>query len=120
MGTVMILKISLGIFFARIVVKRWHLWTIRTAVALNVTSSTAGFFYCLFRCGPNLNLYVYRQLAFECTPRKLDLFIAYQQASITTSTDIVFALLPLFILWNANMDTRSKISVGFILSLAAL
>ncbi|KAF2660064.1 hypothetical protein K491DRAFT_589929 [Lophiostoma macrostomum CBS 122681] len=119
-GTVMILKISLGIFFARIVVKRWHLWIIWTTVATSVASSVASFFYCLLRCGPNLDLYVYRQLASECTPRKFDLFIAYQQVSITTLTDIVFVSFPFLILRKANMDTRSKVSVGLILSLAAL
>lgn len=44
--------------------------------------------------------------------------MAYQQASITTLTDLVFVVLPIFVLWNANMSRRSKISVGLILSLA--
>jgi hypothetical protein len=48
------------------------------------------------------------------------MFMAYQQAAITTLTDIVFVALPVFILWNANMSRRSKMSVGFILCLAAL
>ncbi|KAF2795352.1 hypothetical protein K505DRAFT_302186 [Melanomma pulvis-pyrius CBS 109.77] len=118
--TVMMLKISLGIFFARIVVASWQLMTIYITVAVNVFSSTASFFYALLRCGANLDLYVYKQLADHCTPRGLDRFFAYQQASFTTLTDGIFICLPIFILWNASMDLRSKISVGFILSLAAL
>ncbi|KAF2194861.1 hypothetical protein K469DRAFT_726006 [Zopfia rhizophila CBS 207.26] len=118
--TVMILKVSLGIFFARIVVKPWQLWTIYINVAVNIVSSMVSFFYVIFRCGANLDVYVYRQLANECAPRPLDRFFAYQQASFTTLTDCIFASFPIFILWNASMDIRSKISVGFILSLAAL
>lgn len=116
----MTLKISLGVFFSRIVVKTWQLWTIYITVTVNVLSSAASFFYALFRCGANLDIYVYRQLANQCTPRGLDRFFAYQQASVTTLTDCVFAILPVFILWNASMDARTKISVGFILSLGAL
>ncbi|KAF2008983.1 hypothetical protein BU24DRAFT_402303 [Aaosphaeria arxii CBS 175.79] len=118
--TVMFVKISLGIFFARIVVDRWHLLTIYVTVGLNIVSSTASFFYVLLRCGPNLDNYVYRQLAWKCTPRPLDRFFAYQSASVTTVTDCVFAVLPIFMLWNATMDRRAKLSVGFILSLGAL
>lgn len=114
------LKVSLGIFFARIVVKPWQIGIIYVNVGFNVFSSAAAFFYCLFRCGPNLDNYVLQQLADECTPQTLDRFVAYQQAAVTTLTDLVFLILPVIILWNANMNRQSKISVGFILSLAAL
>jgi hypothetical protein len=116
----MVLKISLGIFFARIVVKSWQLVLIYTTVGINICSSAAALFYCLFRCGTNLNNYVMQQLMDKCTPKGLDLFISYQQAAMTTLTDLVFVVLTLLILWNANMSLRSKVSVGFILCLAAL
>jgi hypothetical protein len=116
----MTLKISLGIFFGRLVVKRWQLGIIYANVGINVFSSAAAFFYSLFRCGPDIDNYVFQQLNNQCTPRTLDRFIAYQQAAITTLTDVVFVMLPVFILWNANMSRRSKISVGLILCLATL
>lgn len=119
-ATVMVLKISLGIFFARIVVNEWQRILIYVAVAGSAVSSVASFFYCLFRCGPNLNDYVLRQISNKCTPRPLDRFFAYQHASFATLTDFIFAALPIFILWGTNMDRRSKMSVGAILSLAAL
>jgi len=116
----MMLKISLGIFFARIIVRRWQLIIVYVTVGVNIFSSAASFFYVLLRCGPNINAYVYKQLANNCTSRPLDRFFAYQQASTTALTDFVFIVLPFFILWNASMNTRSKLSVGLILSLAAL
>jgi hypothetical protein len=116
----MTLKISLGIFFARIVVQQWQLRLIYVTVGTNIISSIAAFFYCLFRCGPNPNDYVIRQLSLQCAPRPLDRFIAYQAAGITTLTDVVFVTLPVFILWKANMSIRTKLSVGFILCLATL
>ncbi|KAH3907458.1 hypothetical protein HBI56_158540 [Parastagonospora nodorum] len=114
----MMLKISLGIFFTRIVVKTWQIGLIYVNVGVNIISSVATFFYVLFRCGSNLDIYADQQFINQCTSRTLDRFMAYQQASITTLTDLVFVVLPIFVLWNANMSRRSKISVGLILSLA--
>ncbi|KAF2277266.1 uncharacterized protein EI97DRAFT_314786 [Westerdykella ornata] len=116
--TVMVLKISLGIFFARIVIKPWQLWSIYVSMATNALASMAAFCYVLLRCGPNLDLYIYKQLSGSCMPRTVDRVFAYSQASTTTITNWVFAILPIFVLWNAHMDIRSKLSVGFILSLA--
>ncbi|CAO2652482.1 Nn.00g007650.m01.CDS01 [Neocucurbitaria sp. VM-36] len=116
----MVLKISLGIFFARIIIKRWQFLLIYITVGVNIFSSAAAFFYCLFRCGPNLDDYVVQQLRNKCTSKPLDRFMAYQQAAFTTLTDAVFFALPIFVLWNANMSRKSKFSVGFILCLAAL
>jgi hypothetical protein len=61
-----------------------------------------------------------QQVSSQCTPEILDRFMAYQQAAVTTLTDVVFVALPVFILWNANMSRRAKLSVGFILCLATL
>ncbi|KAF2123470.1 hypothetical protein P153DRAFT_391562 [Dothidotthia symphoricarpi CBS 119687] len=119
-ATMMILKISLGLFFKRIVAKRWQLNMIYVTVGINICSSTTAFFYVIFRCGSDINVYIIRQLSDQCASKKLDTFMAYQQASITTITDLVFVLLPITLLWNANMHKRSKISVGVILSLGAL
>ncbi|KAG9187229.1 hypothetical protein G6011_05100 [Alternaria panax] len=118
--TIMIVKISLAIFFIRIIVKRCHLILVYVTVGVNIISSASAFFYCFFRCGPSLDKYVMNQLMNKCAPRELDLFMAYQQAAFSTFTDFVFLLLPISILWYANMDNRSKISVGFVLCLAAL
>lgn len=40
-------------------------------------------------------------------------------AVFSTLTDLVFVVLPIMVLWNANMDRKSKFSVGLILCLAA-
>ncbi|KAF2437906.1 hypothetical protein P171DRAFT_526671 [Karstenula rhodostoma CBS 690.94] len=119
-ATVMMLKVSVSILFARIVVKRWQLVVIYTTVAISCISAAASFFYCLFRCGPDLDEYVVQQLSSLCTPRVLDRVFAYQHAAFAFSTDCVFVLLPIPLLWNTNMSRKSKCSMGFILSLATL
>ncbi|KAF2196869.1 hypothetical protein GQ43DRAFT_234899 [Delitschia confertaspora ATCC 74209] len=118
--TVMILKISVGIFLARIVVRRSQLLAIYITVTASILSSLACLFFVLFRCGTNFNEYLARQIVEHCTSNTLDRFFAYTQASFAALTDCIFAALPIVILWNANMDMRSKVSIGLILSLAAL
>jgi len=74
----MTVKISLGIFFARIVVAQWHLMLIYITLGVNVFSSAAAFFYVIFRCGHDVDRYVLQQLKEQCAPRGLDRFMAYQ------------------------------------------
>ena len=135
----MAVKISLGIFFARIVIAQWHIMLIYVTIGISVFSSVSAFFYCIFRCGGNVDKYAIQQLKRQCTSRGLDRFMAYQSgkglpcwtanrktlltgrmiATFSTLTDLVFVVLPIMVLWNSNMDRRSKFSVGFILCLAA-
>lgn len=74
----MTVKISLGIFFARIVVARWHIMLIYVTIGVNMCSSVAAFFYCILRCGPDVERYALQQLKNQCTSRGLDRFMAYQ------------------------------------------
>ncbi|CAI6336545.1 unnamed protein product [Periconia digitata] len=118
--TVLAIKISLAIFFKRIVVKQRHVRIIYTTVALTTVSSTAAFFYAIFRCGPDINNYATSQLENQCMSRTADRFCAYQHAAIGLLTDCVFVILPVPLLWSLNMERRSKIMVGVILFAATL
>ncbi|XP_014554198.1 hypothetical protein COCVIDRAFT_39867 [Bipolaris victoriae FI3] len=118
--TMMLIKISLAVFFARIVVKRWHLTVIYLFVTLSIVSSIATYFYIFLRCGPDLDQYLIRELIRDCTPLQLDIFMAYQQAVFNSITDIAFLFMPALVLWNSPMERRAKISVGIILVVATL
>ena len=61
----MMVKISLGIFFARIVVAPWHLTLIYVTIGVNVLSSVSAFFYCIFRCGADVDNYALQQLKMQ-------------------------------------------------------
>ncbi|KAH8727279.1 hypothetical protein GQ44DRAFT_704780 [Phaeosphaeriaceae sp. PMI808] len=117
--TIMSLKISLGIFLVRVIVEDWQRWVIYVTVAINIISSVATLFYVLLRCGAPAKYAIIKQLQSQCAPRALDLFFGYQQASLTTLTDFIFATLPIFILWKSIMGTRTKVVTGFILTIGA-
>ncbi|PVH99654.1 hypothetical protein DM02DRAFT_528532 [Periconia macrospinosa] len=118
--TILTVKISLGIFFMRIVVQAWHTKLIYTTIAIATVSSVTTFFYCIFRCGSNVSNYVVNQLKDKCMNRITDRFFAYQHAAVGLLTDCVFVMLPVSLLWKINMERRSKILAGVILSVATL
>lgn len=118
--TLCVLKISLGIFFNRVIVSPWQRYVIYGIVALSTLQSLANFFFIIFRCGSSPGHYLIMQLEGKCAPRWLNLLFLYMHAAVTTITDWIFAMLPVCILWHSPMDIRSKLSVGFILALGAL
>lgn len=76
---IMLVKISLAIFFSRIVVRRSHFIIIYVTVAANIVSSMSAFFYVIFRCGPKLEKYAINEILGRCSSRQVDYFFAYQQ-----------------------------------------
>jgi hypothetical protein len=74
----MAIKISVGLYFARIVIDRWHLKFIYVVVGVNVVSSIIAFFYCIFRCGGDVSQYAVQQILQKCAPEAFDKFMAYQ------------------------------------------
>ncbi|KAF2104361.1 hypothetical protein NA57DRAFT_51193 [Rhizodiscina lignyota] len=118
LATLMFLKISLGIFFLRIVIRKWQRRTIYVVMALSTAVSFAHIWIVVFLCG-NPKHYLVNYLADQCISRPAQKGLLYEQASTTTLTDFIFASMPLPILWNAQMNTRTKISVGFVLLLGA-
>jgi len=119
---IMILKVSLGVFFLRIMIFRWQRWVIYAAMAVSTTIGTAYFFVGVFQCGYFSNIWIFlsRRVTLEgCIPVTPALGVAYTQASVAALTDWIYAILPLFLLYNAQMKRREKNIVFGILSLAA-
>lgn len=117
--TIMFLKISLGLFFLRVVLKKWQRKVVYATMFLSTIINIYHAIFLIFSCGSPQH-YLERTIQMKCVRKSVELGLAYEQAAITTITDFVFALLPLPLLWNASMDRRSKISVGCILGLGTL
>jgi hypothetical protein len=76
-------------------------------------------FFTIFLCG-NPNGFLLKSLENKCVSRTVQLGLAYEQCAVATITDWIFATLPFFILRDSKLDSRSKISVGFILMLGTV
>lgn len=111
-------KISLGVFLLRIVIRPWHTVFIYVVMAISTSIGLAYFFFAIWQCG-NPNKILENKLTGHCQPASVQLGMAYTHAAVQAFTDWSFASLPVVIMWNANMDRRSKVSVAFILMLGA-
>ncbi|OJD34568.1 uncharacterized protein BKCO1_22000102 [Diplodia corticola] len=117
--TAMMAKLSLGIFFLRIVIKPWQRAMVYVVMILIALTSIFFFFFLIFLCG-NPKDYLIRYVYDQCAPRHVQSALAYLSASIGAAADWVYALIPIQIVAQANMDMRSKLSVFFILSVGTV
>jgi hypothetical protein len=120
--TIITLKLSLGIFFLRIMAFSWQRWVIYCVMVISTIIGTTYFFIGVFQCGyfSNIWLFLERRVTQQgCVSKPAVLGVAYTQASISALTDWIYATLPLFMLRNAHMKRREKYIVYGILSLAA-
>ncbi|KAF2806732.1 uncharacterized protein BDZ99DRAFT_465527 [Mytilinidion resinicola] len=119
-ATICFLKVSLGLLFNRIVIKKWQRFVVYATVAVSTLTSIAVLFFIVFRCGTDVGDFLPRMIAGHCAPRSISLVFLYLHGAINVATDWIFATLPIPVLWNANMGTRTKVSFGFILALGAV
>jgi hypothetical protein len=117
------LKISLGIFFHRALVRRWHKWVIYVTVTVSTVFGIAYFFFSIFQCGLFRTVMEFgmRKLTNEgCVSPTAALTMGYVGSMIATLTDFIFAALPILVLKHTKMEMREKVTVFFILAFAAM
>jgi hypothetical protein len=117
--TQIFLKLSLGYFFLRVILKKNQRRFIIATVAFSTINNVGHVFFVVFRCG-NPRFLVENTIHQKCLSNNFSVVMGYEQAAVSTITDLIFAFMPISLLWNANMDLRSKISAGLILSMGAL
>lgn len=118
--TTSLLKISLGLFFLRVLTKQWQ---IRVFHGILAVSAVYGFFYtfiAIFQCGSPARLLDNLLGEAKCLPDWFLLFTGYLYGIINVIADWTFVLIPIFILVESDMDRRSKISVSIVMSLGAV
>lgn len=116
--TTIFLKLSLGVFFLRICIKKWQKYLIYGIMGFNTFINIFHIFFITFMCGSPGNFFM-NALEGKCVSNRTILGVAYEQGVVTTSTDWIYAILPVTILWHAQMDRRTKSVCAFVLSLGA-
>ncbi|KAH7066820.1 hypothetical protein BKA63DRAFT_607721 [Paraphoma chrysanthemicola] len=118
--TTTVLKISLGLFFLRVLTKRWQ--TLLFRILLGV-SATYGLFYVIstiFVCGDPTRIADTLLGSKQCLPRAFILSTGYLYGAINVVADWTFVLIPICILIDSDLDRRAKISVSIVMALGAV
>ncbi|KAI4721007.1 hypothetical protein E4T48_02714 [Aureobasidium sp. EXF-10727] len=117
--TTVALKISLAIFFLRIVIRPWQRRIIYAATGLYTVYAIAFAFVAVFQCGIPTNFLI-KEATGVCITDDFLQPLNYVHASLNAISDWTFACLPVFVLWNAKIPRSAKISSGLLLSLGAV
>jgi hypothetical protein len=130
-----LLKFSVGYFYLRVAVQKWHIWCIRLLQLGTVLFGLIYFFLVMLQCLPSMyrptsvpipltmvvNAFWNQHPASEkCLPKGPTLGITYALAAVNAAADWAFGTLPLFIVWDLKMKTKTKILVAGILAFAAI
>ena len=111
------LKLSLGVFFLRILISKSQRYVVYVVMILSVVMNVIDTFWDIFYCG-DPRFYYDNLLVGKCIPTGWGLAESYVQTIVNTGTDIALACLPFFLLRGSMMATSAKLSVAFILVLA--
>ncbi|KAH0363448.1 hypothetical protein KCU65_g7397, partial [Aureobasidium melanogenum] len=115
--TTIIFKLSLAIFFLRVINERWQRQVIIASVTLYTLFGTAWLFIAIFQCG-NPADYGKNEAAGKCLPFRTVLRpLNYTHGVLNAVTDWIFAIIPIFVVRAAQMGRQQKITVITILGL---
>jgi hypothetical protein len=117
--TTILFKISLAMFFLRIVVAKWHRRLLVISTAIFTAFSLAYMFITTFRCGLPKDLLLHTARG-KCITADIITPLLYVSGIFNALMDIMFACLPTTILWNSQMPIRTKVSCCILLSMGGL
>jgi len=101
--------------------KTYQKFTIWTVIIVSTAFSIAYIFVMIFQCFP-VSYFWTRFLdgSGKCIPATVVADMTYAHGAVSTWSDWTLGILPIFLVWNLNMNPRTKVSVALILGLGAL
>ncbi|KAF2624852.1 hypothetical protein BU25DRAFT_127537 [Macroventuria anomochaeta] len=118
--TTTLLKISLGLFFLRVLTKRWQTIIFHSILVVSATYGVFYVFTTVFVCGDPTRLADSLLGSKKCLPAGFILATGYLYGIINVIADWTFVLIPIAILVDSDIDRRSKISVSIVMGLGAI
>lgn len=112
------IKNSICMTLLRIAIKKSHRWALYITMGLSTAIGIVGFVGMLTVCQPVSAQWITG--SGKCAPRSTTIAIHYLISAGAIVTDWACAIIPAFILWNAQMRRNVKLSVGIVLGLGSL
>lgn len=112
-------KLSFGWLLLRIVVIPQHKWVIYATSFFVVVAGLAYFFVTMFQCQPVAH-YWNDAIPGHCLPIHIYVALGYLYSSVSVATDLVFALLPAFIIWHLQIRTEIRWVLIFLMGLGCV
>ncbi|KAL3425733.1 integral membrane family protein [Phlyctema vagabunda] len=110
-------KVSIGLFLFRLTPSHRYSVFILCLITLTVLSATGNLLTVFFQCRPLAFTWDATVPGGKCIPPANLKFAAFFNSSVSVLTDLIFALLPIPMLWNVQLNWKVKSAVAGILSL---
>lgn len=117
----MALKFSIAIFLLRIAVARTHKIIIWTTVAIVEIYGAFFFFLFVLQCRPSAYFWTrYTGGKGTCINPTITVDATYVYSAISCAADWTLGIIPVFLVWNLQMNPRTKLVVAMILAVGAI
>jgi hypothetical protein len=117
----MALKASIGVFLLRIAVAPIHKMIIWGVIIVHEAYSVFFFFLFVLQCRPSAYFWTkYTGGSGTCVNPKLTTDAFYGYSAISCAGDWILGIIPIFIVWNLQMNLKTKMSVAMILAVGAM
>ncbi|KAJ5593125.1 hypothetical protein N7537_010029 [Penicillium hordei] len=115
-------KISIAVALLRLAVRRSYRVMIWSIIAVIIAVGLMLWLVLLFACNPISHFWqqVNPMDKGTCLSMYTILGVTYFYSSVTILCDVSLSLLPIFLVWNLQMNSRTKLAVGGILGLGSI
>ncbi|KAM0227674.1 hypothetical protein ACHAPO_011319 [Fusarium lateritium] len=103
-------KLSIGYFLLRVATEKVQKWIIHLAMFSTALSGIIFFFVTVFQCHP-ISYFWNREQDGTCINPTVVIALAVLYSVFAVGSDLVFAILPGFIVWNLQLHKRTKYSL---------
>lgn len=114
-------KLSIAIFLARIVVAKIYRWILYATMVISVVTGLGFFFVMLFQCQP-VEYFWERKPGVDgqCMPVDVIIIVTYVYSGLNILCDFTLALLPVTIVWSLHMPLKMKLATFSLLSMGCI
>lgn len=116
----MFIKLSIGVFLLRLASQRRYKWIIWVSMGIVAAMSSALFLWDMFQCNPVAAQWDYTIPNHMCVAPEQVIQAAYALSVLSILSDWLYALLPIPMLWKAQMTPQAKATVSVVLGLGVL
>jgi hypothetical protein len=118
--TVSVGRPAIAITLLRLTVDRIYAWVLYAVMALSTTVGIVFFSFTVSQCRPISHYWNHSPLDGHCVDMSKLLGIIYMYSGVAAACDFTMGLLPIFLIWNLQMDRRTKVAVAGTLGMACM
>ncbi|KAK7969905.1 hypothetical protein PG988_008978 [Apiospora saccharicola] len=115
-----LIRMSIALFLLRIAVKSWHVWITRVNIVVILIINVGYFFIMVVQCTPPSFFWEgparVPGAQGSCINKAIVPISTIVHSVLSAVSDWTLALLPIAMLWNVQINLRTKISVALLLS----